>query len=202
MKTSPYPSLIPLFFGIFSFTPFTIQAAETFEAQVKTFTMTISGSSTLHDWESQVEKLNVKGALMITDEQQLINQSFTVAIPVEEIKSPHKKMDKLTYEALKSKDYPEITYTLIELKTLENNHLRALGTLTIAGKSLPFEIEVTLSNEAGELFITGNAPITMTDYMIKPPSLMFGTINVGAVVNIHFELTLTNKLQTKNTNEN
>ena len=42
----------------------------------------------------------------------------------------------------------------------------------------------------GALRVTGKVPITMTEWGIKPPTLMMGTIKVGQVVTVQFDLLL------------
>jgi hypothetical protein len=38
--------------------------------------------------------------------------------------------------------------------------------------------------------VTGKVPVKMTDWEVKPPTLMMGTIKVGPVVTVNFDLQL------------
>jgi hypothetical protein len=54
-------------------------------------------------------------------------------------------------------------------------------TLSISGKTLP----------GGDLQFTGSHSLKMTDYKMKPPTAMMGTIKVGDEVTVKFNLTIT-----------
>jgi hypothetical protein len=56
-----------LVLGIAALLPLSARAAELSDVEVQTFSMTIHGGSTLHDWESQATQLTVDGAPGITD---------------------------------------------------------------------------------------------------------------------------------------
>lgn len=165
--------------------------AEGSEVEVKAFDMKVKGTSSLHDWESEATSLTVEGGLGLSDNQLALNENFAVTVPVKGLVSPHKRMDKLTYEALKADKHPEIQYKLNSLTPIDGGKTRAKGDLTIAGQTRPLEMEVaTTTNAGGELVVTGSAPIKMTDFGMKPPSLMLGAIKVGDDVQVEFSLTL------------
>lgn len=56
--------------------------------RVKNFKMNVLGSSTMHDWESQVEKLECKGSYKIEGNVLADIKEAVVKIPVKSIKSP------------------------------------------------------------------------------------------------------------------
>lgn len=169
------------------------QAADVAEGiEVQSFEMVVAGTSSLHDWESEATQLTVDGSLALEDGVLKAGQdAFTVRIPVSGIVSPHKRMDRLTYDALKSKEHPSITYQLRELEPLGDGKLRAIGELTIAGSAQPLAMEVQSDAlPGGAVQVTGSAPLAMTDFGIKPPSLMLGAIKVGDAINVTFTLTI------------
>lgn len=167
-------------------------AGQSADVEVKSFEMAVTGTSSLHDWESEATQLTVAGSLALEDGTLKTGQdAFTVRIPVSGIVSPHKRMDRLTYEALKSKEHPSITYRLRELEPLGDGKLRATGELTIAGSAQPLAMEVLSEAQSdGTIQVTGSAPLAMTDFGIKPPSLMLGAIKVGDDINVTFTLTI------------
>lgn len=161
------------------------------EVEVKSFTMKVKGTSSLHDWESDATTLTVQGGLGLSGDQLASNENFAVTVPVKGLVSPHKRMDKLTYEALKADKHPEIHYKLKSLTPIEGGKVRAAGDVTIAGETRPLEMEVVAAvNGSGELVVAGSVPLTMTDFGMKPPSLMLGAIKVGDDVQVEFSLTL------------
>ena len=64
------------------------------------------------------------------------------------------------------------------------------GTLSLGGVQKPISIAAVGKSEGDALRVTGAYPLTMTDYGLKPPSLMFGRIKVGQTVTVKFDLLL------------
>ncbi len=155
-------------------------------------TITISGTSTLHDWESIVE--SPKGEYVF-DEKTI--KSLTLNIPVTSIKSKQeeKLMDKKTYEALNSDKNPTIIFQLTEPATPLINGSEAqvtlTGNLTIAGITKKISIKSSgKKNSSGAFQFTGVVPLKMSDYKIKPPVAMLGLIKTGDAINIMFDVTI------------
>ena len=162
--------------------------------------MTVSGTSTLHDWTSEVnevngfvevdEKFGTNGKVTKKDLIHLVN----ITVPVKSIISPRgATMDKKTYNALKSEEHPEIIFNLRDSKISNINgaefSVEAGGDLTVAGvkKQVNFPVEGKLISEDKMSFI-GSYKLNMTEYDMEPPSAMFGQIVTGEEVEIKFEL--------------
>ena len=67
--------------------------------------------------------------------------------------------------------------------------VRATGRLTLAGQTRT--VTATLQGSArpdGKLRFTGQLPVTMSDYGIKPPTAMMGTLKTGDAVVVHLDL--------------
>lgn len=168
-----------------------LHSANSGEIQMTGFSMTIQGSSTLHDWESEITELNAENALALEDGTLVAEGRYQVEIPVKEIESPHDKMDRLTYEALKAEEHPVIRYELEELKPIDDQRYQSAGKLTIGGQTRPLEMEVAISPvNNGKFTLSGGTGFDMSEFNIKPPSLMFGTIKVRDAVEVNFELNL------------
>jgi polyisoprenoid-binding protein YceI len=160
---------------------------------VKSHKMTVTGSSTLHEWESVAEKLQCKSAIKIENNALVDIKEAVVKIPVQSLKgSKGKMMDSKTYDAFNYEKNPWIIFTL---STKKINTLTAdlKGTLTMAGATKPIDLTVNykvLPN--GDLQITGSKKLKMSDFNMETPTAMMGTIKVGDEVTINFELVLTN----------
>lgn len=181
--------LVPFFFGAAFSTA--VQVQEGIPLHLGAHEIKVQGTSTVHDWESPVEKVNLEGSALLKEGGLLEVEDFVLKVPVKSIVSGKKKMDNLTYEALNEKAYPVIQYELSELLPAEADMWTAKGILTIAGKSQPLEMAVRISGEgADSVIVTGEPDIDMTKFGIKPPSLMFGAMKVGPDVRIPFSVTL------------
>jgi len=67
---------------------------------------------------------------------------------------------------------------------------RMSGDLTIAGQTRPVTIEGTVVEESGQLRVRGTEQINMTEYGVRPPSLMLGTMRVRPLVTVGFDVVL------------
>jgi len=164
--------------------------------------MTVSGTSTLHDWTSEVNE--VKGFVEVDENfagdgkisvDEVVNL-VSINVPVKSIISPRgATMDKKTYNALKSEQYPEIIFLLKDSKVSSVNGdgftIDATGDLTIAGvtKHVSFPVEGKLVS-ADKMNFAGAYKLNMTEYEMEPPTAMFGQIVTGEEVEIKFDLTV------------
>jgi polyisoprenoid-binding protein YceI len=150
----------------------------------------IEGTSTLHDWK--MEGATIDGSIAAPSLEQWQNDAskVAVAIPVTSIKSEHAKMDKLMAEALKASANPTIRYELTSAVLTESGpalQLDTRGKLTIAGVTRDVAMQVNGTREPGGAYVlTGQLPIRMSDYGIKPPTAMMGTIRTGNDVKVTF----------------
>lgn len=153
-------------------------------------TITVSGTSTLHDWTIKAEKFSSSTNIILKDDVMMIDH-LTVKIKVEGLKSGKNVMDKNTYKAMNSDEYPEIKYELIKveniLKTTQGYLLDTKGKLLIAGVNRDCDLQVQALKKNGLAF-SGSIKFNMTDYNIDPPTALLGTIKTGDEVEIIFNV--------------
>lgn len=162
----------------------TVAAANRFAA-AKGSQIRIEGTSTLHAWK-------MEGATIDGEIQELPSDQWTatVTIPVKSIRSEHAKMDKLMAEALKADKNPMVRYELssakLETQTPTALVANAVGKLTIAGVTREVAMKIAGAREGTTWILTGEVPVRMTDYGVKPPTAMLGTIKTGNDVKVTF----------------
>jgi len=164
--------------------------------QVKSVKATVKGSSSLHDWESQITKIECKGTFLSKGKVLTSIKNVKVKIAVEGIKSKEGKvMDKKTYEAFKSSKNPFIIceLSMATVKTDANNEvtIEAISNLTMAGttKKVPLMAKgKVLAN--GDIQLSGSKKLIMSEYNMQPPTAVLGTIKVGDEVTVSFDLLL------------
>lgn len=171
--------------------------ATTSQAQTRFYeqalSMSIKGTSTLHDWEMKSEKGDVEAAIDITSDK-ITFSSLTFTMPANTLKSGHGMMDKNTYKALNTSKNPSITFSLksANITPAGNNtyNFRGLGNLTIAGTTHLTDLVATLKyNPLDKTFTCiGSKKFKMTDYGVKPPTVMMGTIKTGDDISISYNL--------------
>lgn len=152
--------------------------------------MVVKGTSTLHDWEVNAEKINASGEIKLNSNTIESISSFKLIIPVESIKSESKGMDDKMYDALKSEDHPNITFKLNKIQAISSTQIKALGYLTIAGTTKQVVLIANYKVENGKIIIKGSKDLKMTDYNVDPPTAVFGTIRSGDEVTIAYNLVL------------
>lgn len=159
---------------------------------LKTYEVAVRGTSSLHDWESTVDKLEAKGSFTITNNIIADLRDVVVKIPVKAIKSTKgKMMDNKTWEAFNHEKHPYITFLLTGSKiNAAKNIVNATGTLTMAGVTKTIDLSFIYILTGGELQITGSKQLLMTDYKMEPPTAMMGTIKVGDQVEVDFQFVL------------
>lgn len=160
---------------------------------VKQARMTVQGTSTLHDWESEAEKITCKGSALATPSVLASVKDVEVTVPVQNIKSTKgKTMDNKTWEAFNYTKYPNIIYKLTQATVATDGTVDASGTLTMAGVTKPVKFAVkskVLPN--GDIQLVGAYKLKMTDYKMVPPTAVMGTIKVADEVTVTFDLTVT-----------
>lgn len=155
----------------------------------------VTGTSTMHDWEIQTD--TVRGSLSFPAaffDGGDGDVKATVTIPASTLKSHSARMDRVMYEALRTKQHPEIRYVLTSAKSTAANSATIVGDLTIAGKTRPVTMEVNVARaDESSLFATGSLKINMRDFGIDPPTAMLGTIRTGEMVEVTFQWNVTTK---------
>jgi len=151
----------------------------------------VQGTSTLHDWESVVEKTYGKMTIMNLDSTKQI-ETLKVKVETTSIKSGKKLMDKLTYKALKAKQHRWITFDFKSGELISENNqevsIKLTGDLSIAGVTKSVSVLTNINKKGEDIFLTGSYKLKMTDYGIKPPKALFGTIKTGNQITIEFNL--------------
>ncbi len=121
-------------------------------------------------------------------------KSVEVTVPVKTLSCGNGTMNEHMQKALKADENPDIKFELktyeVGAKTAEGTAVKAEGTLTIAGETKPIELEGVVSSTATGLHVVGQKQIDMTQWGVKPPKLMLGTLKVAPAVTIHYDVVL------------
>jgi polyisoprenoid-binding protein YceI len=92
-------------------------------------------------------------------------------------------------DMLVADQYPEIYFTSSEIRRLAASHFEVRGTLTIRGTGRPSTVDVTLQEDSVKsLVFRGAATIRLTDYGLKPPKALLGTIGTRNEMEFAFTL--------------
>lgn len=159
----------------------------------------IDGTSTIRSFTCRAGEVNavveVSGAnaipTLLAGEKGV--KAVQVTVPAEKMDCGNGKMNDHMRNALKVTESPTITFTLTNYDVAKNaDGISGTinGTLDLGGVKKPIALQATGASEGGMLHINGVYELRMTDYGLKPPSLMFGRIKVGETVKVGFDLLL------------
>jgi len=162
--------------------------------------LTISGTSTLHDWTIVAEEMTGSANIDIKDGTLNKMSDLNLKVTTKEIKSGKSGMDNNTFKALKADEFTYVTFTLTEsnITKQSNNYLvKSKGKLMVAGVTKTIDISSTCDVDKYSVKCKGSYTMNMTDFNVEPPTAMFGTIKTGDQITINFESTFNNSDITK-----
>lgn len=167
-----------------------------------TGSLRIEGDSTLHKWSSTATVVSMSFALADGAPKDLSEaikaskvKSMDVKIAVAGLKSGESGLDKNMRKAMDAEKYPDVTYHLDSYELAKGSAegvvtAKTSGQLTISGKTKPVNIDVEFHLGQDAAALKGSYTLEMSDYGIKPPTLMLGAIKVRDPVTIRFDLLL------------
>jgi len=121
--------------------------------------------------------------------------SVKVNIVVRTLTCGNSQMDKNMYSTLDADKNPIIRYTMSGYDILDGSAkpaafvAKTTGTLTISGQEKVINMKINAERLSdGKATAQGEEDVLMTDFGIKPPSFMFGTLKVGNEIKVKFNL--------------
>jgi polyisoprenoid-binding protein YceI len=166
----------------------------------RNYEVTIDGTSNLRDWQEKVGDVTGDLRAVVNEDGSVDLSSIRIRMKVLSIKSDMGRvMDTKTYEALKAAAYPEILFTvsaplrLVQVRDCPTAIL-VKGELALAGvcKSVTMSVK-TFEIRQGILSFEGSQRLRMSDYGVKPPSALFGTMRAGPEITIRFNTNFINQ---------
>lgn len=183
-------------FLLFSLQFFVLSAGAQTKYTGTSVDLTVSGTSTLHDWTMKSVKADLSAQFTFNANGQITGVSeLKFSTPVNALKSDHTSMDNNAYKALKTDKAPVITYMLTSVNVAPAaggaSTVTCTGKLTIAGATRDAQIVAVCTPAAdNSIGVTGSEKISMKDFSIDPPTFMLGTIKTGNDITLTFHLLL------------
>ena len=122
--------------------------------------------------------------------------SVAISLPSATLDCRNGQMTGHMKKALKVTEFDSITFTVKDYTLAAADSGMAVtldGALTLGGVTKDISITaLAKAGPEGTLQLTGKHELSMKDYGLKPPTLMFGTMRVHDKVTVGFDLLLKN----------
>src|SRR5262252_3225209 len=155
----------------------------------------LEGTSTVHEYESRTTQPAVKllRDAAVTDPADVAAlerwlrtgglRGLDLVVPLATMHSKRgETLDKNMLKALKAVEHPEITFhvTATRLAPAAGDTLAvsADGVLRVAGAERPITVAGWLAAGDAGVWLEGEHGLLMSDYGVKPPTMMLGTLKV------------------------
>lgn len=132
-------------------------------------TVTYSAKHPLHKWDGVSHDVN---CAMIYNDETKLPESVAVSIKVASFDSDNNNRDSHAIEVLDGIKYPNVTFVSSDIKPGNEGQLVAKGTLTFHGIAKAVTVPVMRKETGNSITLTGEFPISLTEYKIERPSLM------------------------------
>jgi polyisoprenoid-binding protein YceI len=162
----------------------------------------VDGSSTVRSWscaateiDATIEATTPDAVKAVIDGDKAV-RAVDVKIPVAKMDCKNGTMNEHMRKALKAKENPVIAFkvTSYDVAKGASGVTGTLnGQLTLTGTTKPIAVKaVGAAGPDGTLHVTGTHEFAMTEFGVKPPTLMLGTMKVGDKVKVSFDLYVKN----------
>jgi polyisoprenoid-binding protein YceI len=159
----------------------------------------ISGTSTVKSFEcsatafdANVESAPGATAAVLAGDKAV--SAVEIRVNADKIDCKNGTMNEHMLKALKAKQNPTIVFKLASYdlaKQTDTVRVTLNGTLALGGVEKPISLTVNATEGAsGMLHVVGTHELRMTEWGLKPPTLMLGTMKVGDRVKVGFDLLL------------
>jgi len=160
----------------------------------------VEGTSTVRSFkctaavvEADVATTKPRATIAVFAGEKAISD-VAVRIPAARLDCRNGTMNGHMLKAIKADAAPTISFSLKSYELLDTNKdvtTTLKGTLSLGGTTKDITIDAGLVQEAdGSLRVKGSYDLRLTEYGLKPPSLMMGSMKVGDLVKVNFDLLL------------
>jgi polyisoprenoid-binding protein YceI len=160
----------------------------------------IAGTSTVRAFQCQAATFDAKlgatgtNAVSAVLAGEKVVSDIHVTVPAEKLDCRNATMNEHMRKALKAAQFPTITFRVASYdlaKAADGVNVTLTGALTLGGVEKPITIDATAKpGENGTLLVSGTREIRMTEFGLKPPTLMLGTMKVDERIKVGFDVVL------------
>ena len=161
----------------------------------------VDGTSTVRAYSCKATNLQgtvasagSASSLAIAELQKAV-RTVDVSVPVQSLECGNGTMNGHLRNALKAEQNPTIKFRVAQYDVVpggaNDGTVKLKGNLTIAGQEKPVTIDASVATDAaGALRVKGSKEILMSEFGVRPPTLMMGTLKVRDRVVVNFDVVL------------
>ncbi|WNH12436.1 YceI family protein [Thalassobellus suaedae] len=158
-------------------------------------TLIVKGKTNVNKFDCIYNIQKIKNPIPVffeMKENKMVFENTELVLENECFDCGNKMINKDFQDLLKSKTHPDIFLKLKELEKLSENDsvYHANLELEIAGKTKDYQIAVVLEQEK-DLIVKGILLLNICDFNIEPPKKFLGIITVNEIIEINFQLLIT-----------
>lgn len=160
----------------------------------------IEGTSTVRSFECAASSFDLRVATKGPDAARAVLggekavSSVAVTVPSAKLDCDNETMNEHMLKALKANEHGQIVFKVDSYELTGSGadaKVKMSGTLTLGGVQKPISIDADAKAAApGVIRVVGSHEVRMSEFGLKRPSLMLGTLKVGDAVNVKFDLHL------------
>jgi len=156
----------------------------------------IEGTSTVRGFSCKANRVegavDAQSGVATVAEGKHAVQTARLTVPVAALDCGNGTMNEHMRKALRADASPTIEYRLtgydVSAPASGSAPVQMKGTLRIAGQEVPIVIPGRVTAENGGLRVRGEKEIRMTEWGVRPPTLMMGTMKVADKVTVKFDV--------------
>jgi len=162
----------------------------------------VAGTSTVRSFQCQagafdakVESGGTDAVAAVLDGQKAVSR-VEVTVPAEKLDCRNGTMNEHLRKAIKAKEFPTVIFraSSYDLSRASESVVVTLnGSLTLGGVEKPITVKaIAKAGDNGTLIVSGTREVRMTEFGLKPPTLMLGTMKVDEKITVGFDVVLKN----------
>ena len=188
-------SFIPLLIT-FLIASSSISFAQSYKIENEPSTLSVIGTSTLHDWKIKAEAISGSAELVMADKKLKDITSLLMHVNVADMHSGLDPMDAHMRSAMTANESSTVDYKLLKVtnispNTIDGYTIQAEGEITIIGNKKEVTLQATMEmKDDGTIRFFGETMLDMTEYSVELPQAEMGSIKAEKDVKIVFDVIL------------
>ncbi|MFI5201449.1 MAG: YceI family protein [Candidatus Kapaibacterium sp.] len=159
-----------------------------------TSVMNLKGTSSLRNWGMTADNFTGSANFKVDTDDHLVSiTGFSLQVPVHNLKSTSRGIEKDAYKALKADKFEYVHFELTSASFIASGYEHYLillhGNLTMAGVTQATTLHASAAfNPDGTISCSGSLPLSFSKYDMVRPSFFLGAMKVNDAMTLDYSL--------------